>query len=160
MLPAFATIEDLAVRIPGGIKEADEPRAQAALDDASTKIRAVAGRPWVDAEGDVVTDLPDIVFTVCLKAAQRCFDNPEGFTSNTIGGYAEGRANASTDVYLTAAEQRDIRAAVGGSGGLWTQSTTRGPLETPGRHRCGEGDDVYLDTVGGSPIPWAGPDGY
>ena len=160
MLPAFATVEDLAARVPGGIAEADEARAQAALDDASAKIRSVANRPWVDAAGDVVEDLPDIVFTVCLKAAQRCFDNPEGLASESIGTYAETRPNPSGDVYLTAEERRDIRrAAAGGSGGLWTQPTTRGPLETPGRDgRCG--DTVYVDVVGGSPIPFTGPDGY
>jgi hypothetical protein len=160
MLPAFATIADLAARIPGGIATADETRAQAALDDASTKIRSVANRAWVDAAGDVVEDLPDIVFTVCLKAAQRCFDNPDGLKSEGIGTYAETRANPSADVYLTKAEERDIRrAAAGGPAGLWTQTTTRGPLETPGRHgQCG--DTVYVDVVGGSPIPYTGPDGY
>jgi hypothetical protein len=162
MLPAFATLADLAARIPGGIATADETRAQAALDDASTKIRSVANRAWVDAAGDVVEDLPDIVFTVCLKAAQRCFDNPDGLKSEGIGTYAETRANPSADVYLTAEERRDIRraaVAAGGGGGLWTQPTTRGPLETPGRNgRCD--DTVYVDTTGGAPIPFSGPDGY
>ena len=54
---------------------------------------------------------------------------------------------------------RRAAAAAAGGGGLWTQPTTRGPLETPGRNgRCD--DTVYVDTTGGSPIPFSGPDGY
>lgn len=156
MLPAFATIDDLAARTPGGsITSTDEPRAQAALDDASAKIRAEAGLSWVDDGGDVVEDLPDIIVVVCLAAALRAFVNPEGLVGESIGTYSETRPNPSTDVYLTAAERRLIHKAAGASRGLWAQPTTRGPLETPG------GDDtVYLPVVGGSPIPFTGSDGY
>lgn len=151
MLPAFATIEDLAERIPGGIKEDDEPRAQAALISASTKIRAEAGKLWVDTEGDLVDGIPDIIVEICLSSAKRAFDNPDETTSESIGTYSQTRS--SPEAYLNSWERRQIRRAAG-STGLWSLPTTRGPLETD------RDDTSYLPVVGGSPIPFTGPDGY
>lgn len=159
MLPAFASIDDLALRLPGGIAESDEERAQAALDDASAKIRVEAATLWVDANGDLVEGIPDIVAVVCLAAAARALTNPEGVEQVSIGTYSESKSNASADVYLTAQERSLIRRAASGGGGLWTQPTTRGRLETDRDQYC-DGDTIYVDVVGGAPIPFSDPDGY
>jgi hypothetical protein len=155
-LPSFAALADLSARAPGGISEVDEGRAQAALDDASTKIRAEAGKTWVTEAGDL--DLPtgadrwraDILVTVCVQAALRAFTNPEAMTQEGIGTYSASWSNATTDVYLTRAERQMVRRAAGVSG-LW---------------RLAIGQDTtqaveYLDVEpSGEPIPWARTDGF
>lgn len=110
MLPAFATIDDLADRHPGGIADADEARAQAALDDASALIRAAAQKTWVD-DNDALEDVPDIVVTVCVRAALRAFVNPTGLTQETTGPFSASYGNASTDVYLTSKEADLVKQA-------------------------------------------------
>lgn len=112
MLPAFASTSELAVRIPGGISDDDEARAQGVLEDASSLIRAEAGTTWVT-EGVLDEDVPDIVVTVCIAAAKRAFTNPEAVTSESLGDAARSFGDASSDVYLTAAEKRLVRRAAG-----------------------------------------------
>lgn len=166
-LPAFADVADLAARIPGGIKDGDDDRAQAALDDASALIRAESGTDWA-------SDFPDIVFTVTLRAALRAFTNPGGLQQESVQGWSGSFANSSTDVYLTSNEKRLVRSAAGRNT-LMVQSTTRGPLETRGvcdpyanwspPEPTGFVDPAtgteYIDKEpAGAPIPWVGPDGY
>lgn len=126
MLPAFATIDDLDARLPAGVSGPDDARAQAALDDASALIRSQAGRSWVT-DDELDDDIPDIIRTICVRAALRCFINPDGVTQEGAGPFNRSFANASSDVYLTAAEKAQVRAAAG-KGGLWTQPTTRGDV--------------------------------
>lgn len=160
MQPAFATLEQLTARVVGG--QVDDARAQAVLDDASARIRAEAVKTWVDTQGHLVADLPDVVVVVCLQAALRAYQNPERLTQEGIGtGYVQ--SNVSADVYLTKAELRLVRRAAGNSG-LWSKPTTRGYMES-GR---GPGTDTtFLPTEGSEeplaesePIAWTGPDGY
>lgn len=137
-LPALADLEALAARLPSGISEDDEPRAQAALDDASALIRAESGEDWVTDDATPVLDedtLPDVAVTVCLAAARRAFVNPDGVTAEAIDGYSTQYRNDSADVYLTRAERRLIRRAAG-LGTVGVQRTTRtdydyGLLDTP-----------------------------
>lgn len=156
MLPAFATIDELDDRLPGGVGAADLPRALAALADASSKVRA-EGRPWVTTEG--VLDLPtgvnawraDIIKRITLAATIRALTNPEGVTQQALGAYSETIANASPDVYLTAQERRDIQRAAG-MGGIGAIAMSRGRLETA---RYGPGDTRYVDVdPPGEQIPW------
>lgn len=121
-LPALASLEALAARLPSGIADSDETRAQAALDDASALIRAEAGETWVTDENELDTDnLPDVVVAVCLAAARRALINPDGVTQESLDGYSTSYSNDSADIYLTKAERR----LVGSAGGLWVQPTTR-----------------------------------
>lgn len=124
MLPPLAAVADLGARLPGGISEADEPRAQAALEDASSKIRSVAGVTWTT-DDELDDDVPDIIVTICCSAARRSFVNPDGVTGENAGSYGFTQANASPDVYLTKAEQGAVRKAAGKSG-MWSQPMTRG----------------------------------
>jgi hypothetical protein len=157
-MPAFAEVDDLAARLQGGIEDDDTPRAQAALDDASTLIRAETGMDWE-------SDVPEIVVTVTLWAALRTFSNPEGLSQESLASYSYSKSNPSTDVYLTAKERRLVRREAGVSG-LWAQPTSRGDtLDTP----CTDPQVVCAPNSGtqyipvepdGEPMPWAGPDGY
>jgi hypothetical protein len=153
-LPAFAGVDDLAARIPRGIKDGDEERAQATLDDASALIRTETGMDWE-------SDFPDIVFTVTLWSARRSFENPSQLTQESVSGWSGTFASASPDVYLTSNEKRLVRKAAG-LAEVGVVPTSRGePLET--RPLCDEETGTqYLsvDPVGDKDIPFAGPDGY
>lgn len=160
MLPAFASTAVLAARIAGGIKLSDQARAQAALDDASSKIRSYTGQVW--ATGDTL-DLPadpewaaDTIERICLAVARRSFENPEGLTqqSEGIDGYnhAEQFATPSPDVYLTSAEKADLDKLVGGTSAVWTLATTRSDQDRPDL-RVFAGD-VYLGVEDSELIPF------
>lgn len=162
-LPAFARVEDLAARRPGGVLEGDRPRAQAALDDASTLIRTEVGKDWVN-ETDptkLAADVPAIFLTVACHAAKRAIDNPEGVQSEALAqGYSASYANSSSDVYLTKAETAKVRKGAGLSN-VWTLPTTRDPeklgLETASVVE-GAGGEFLPVEPDGEPILWGGPD--
>lgn len=156
-LPAFASVADLAARTPGGIPDDDEERAQAVLDDASSKIRAEAGESWVtDGELDFPDDpdwAEDAIIRITLAVARRALSNPDGVESTTLGPFSETTSNASPDVYLTAAEKRDIAKIVGGTSGLWTLGTTRDDSPYAGDLPEFAGD-LYLSVEGSELIPF------
>lgn len=118
--PTLADFWQLNQRIPGGIPEADMARALAALEDASAWIRAeafsMAGEDWLDDAGALET-VPGAVVSVCCSVARRILDNPDGLLQESIAGYSYSRTNATTDIYLTKAELRMLRRALG-IGGL------------------------------------------
>jgi len=178
MLPAFASFLELDARIPGGIADEDVERAQAALDDASTLIRAEASQNYVDDQGALT--LPagadawraDVLVRVCLSAARRQLDNPDGISQEALGAYSVQQANASSDVYLTTAERRDVRRAAKKTG-VTTVSTTRSDLASDGRpyglevsewnnSRVDRDVDpgALVDVDGGDAVPWVSPDGF
>lgn len=124
-LPALADVQALADRIPGGVANEDEPRAQAALEDASAAIRTHVGRSWVDDEGELdFGDLAlwsiDEIQRITVAAAKRAFTNPDSVTqrTQTLGDASETveLADASSDVYLTAAEKASLNAMVAVAG--------------------------------------------
>lgn len=118
-LPSFATYDDLVLRLPENVT-VDEDRAEAALFDASALIHAESAEAWVS-DGALIDDIPDIVLTVCCKAAVRALVNPAGNTQEATGPFS----TTFGDVYLTSKEAALVRGASGGTGGLWTLSTTR-----------------------------------
>jgi hypothetical protein len=162
VLPAFASIEDLEARLPGGLSGDDTERAQAALADAASLIRAETSKAYVNEDGDL--DLPtgadawraDTLVRVNLSAAVRALVNPDGVKAEQIVSYRYELGNDSPDVYLTASEKRAVRKAAG-LVGLAAVATTRGPLETPGPGTCGAWAtaETYLPvSPAGSPIPF------
>lgn len=155
-LPAFATVDDLGLRLPAGVS-VDEDRAEAALTDASALIHAESNEVWV--EGDaLVDDVPPVALTVCCKAAVRALVNPAGAAQESVGPFS----HTYGDVYLTQRERDMIRQAAGGTSGLWTLSTTR--LDSQGVDDFAEHEGtVYLDVAGTDepipfhPSPWPTP---
>lgn len=118
-LPSFATYDDLVLRLPENVT-VDEDRAEAALFDASALIHAESASVWVS-DGALTDDVPDVVLTICCKAAIRALVNPAGHTQEATGPFSTSYG----DVYLTSRETAIVRGASGGTGGLWTLSTTR-----------------------------------
>lgn len=82
MLPSFATVEQLGVRLPVALE--DEDRAQAALDDASACVRAEAGKTWTTEADELEADIPDIVVVATLRLAARAYSNPRGVSQEGI----------------------------------------------------------------------------
>lgn len=123
-LKSLADVEAIELRLgfeKGSLQGADLARAQAALDDASALVRAEAGKPWLDEEGDVTA--PAQVVTIVVKAALREFKNPDGFSSEQMGDYSY-RTDQTGGVYLTEDERRIVRQAAGaGAYGAWTVRT-------------------------------------
>ena len=89
-LPPLATIEQLNARLVEAVPEND-PRALAALEDASAEVRHAAGRSWVD-EDDELEDVPDIAVRITLRLAKDIVENPYGYRSEQVGEYAYQRA--------------------------------------------------------------------
>ena len=148
--PTLADIWQLEQRTPGGIAAGDLPRALAALEDASAWIRAeavsIAGEDWLDDEG-VLETVPGAVVALCCTVARRILDNPEGLLQESIAQYSYSRTNATTDIYLTKAEQKMLRRALGvGSFHVVTLEGAYTPPWSPHDDRIrGGGYDAYDD---------------
>lgn len=113
MIPALATQEDFEARLGSRVSGSDELRALSLLDDASDLVREVAGRSYLDDNGSLLA-VPHTVMRVTVAAALRAFQNPGGFTSETLNGYTYQRRDdaATSSVYLTETEVADITRAV------------------------------------------------
>lgn len=126
-LPALADLEAFEARCPRELSDADETRAQALIDDASTKVRAVTGRTWLDDDDEVDAD-PEVV-RIVLAAALRAFLNPGGLTSEVAGNWSGYYADGGVGIVLTDAEIDSLRAIVGASG---IQSIVADRIDTVG----------------------------
>ena len=141
MLPTLATLDQLKARVD----VADDARATARLEDASTAVRSVARENYVDEDGDLLESIPDAIVLVTLLAAARALENPKGVTGEQYGQYSyQISGGGGGGVYLTKQEQRWVRAAANGSVHSLQLSSDIGGTTT-----------VYLsDGAGGDLIPW------
>lgn len=121
-LPPLASFESLARKLGGDPADFDvneRDRAEYLLDEASELIRDVAEKTWVSDSGALV-DVPRRIARICVAAAARAFDNPEGLVQRTMGdsskSYDRTNREGGEVVYLTDAEVADIRKASGASG--------------------------------------------
>jgi hypothetical protein len=127
MTVSLATLDALKARVPGGIEQPDEARAQAALDDASALVRQAVGTTYLDEDGvTLLATVPEIVASITLQCALRGFLNPpDGLRQTNLDGYGESFERGG--IYLTS-DERSTLAAVPISGsrkGLTVISTTR-----------------------------------
>lgn len=96
---------------PAEVPAEDRTAAEEAVNDAiglvMAEVPAVVAARWE-------TALPSVVYTVTLKAARREYENPNGYTSESLGEHSAGIAawNA-TGAYLTAREAAQVRRAAG-----------------------------------------------
>lgn len=150
MEPALATVSALEarLRVPvGTLTGPDLAKAQADLEDASNLVRAETGRTWLDSDNQPTA--PGPVVTVVLKAALRCYRNPEELASETEDGYTWRREPDSVTPYLIEAEIQLLRRYAVSSSKLYTLPTTR----------AAAGDPYFLDDqFGGDPILVHDPD--
>ena len=121
--PSLAPVSALETRLglaAGTLSGADLARAEADLADASALIRAEAGKTWVDADGVTIT-APEVVVTVCVRAAKRSFQNPEDLIGENVGDY--GTQRRETGVYLSDQEKEIVRKAAVSNGGSYDVQT-------------------------------------
>lgn len=130
------------LRIPvGSLTGVDLAKAEADLEDASNLVRAETGKSWLNEQGLPVA--PGPVETVVLKAALRCYRNPDEFSSEAEDGYTWRREPDSVTPYLNQAEKDLLEKYAASSTGLYTLPTTRlGPDERV----------LLVDQYGGDPI--------
>lgn len=146
--PALASIEAFEVRLGRTLGD-DEDRAQAALEDASALIRLEANKTWVTGN-TIDSDVPDVIVSICLRAARRAFENPSELSSEAIGNFQQ--AWRIGNVYLTSDEITVIQHAVGGGSGMVSvsASTPWSFLQTD-----------YIPVVGqDEPMPYSEPSGF
>ena len=138
-LPAFATAVELAEWLGEPITdEHDVKRAERILRAVSNKIRIYTHNQWVNADGFLRLDNPEVLADVTLSCAARYYVNPNAETQWTSqiddamdGG---GRRVESAGIYLTDGEKNDldtVRESASGviAGAVASVATTRGDLE-------------------------------
>lgn len=105
MLPSLATIADLEARLGHPITdEAERERAQALLNDASALVRFEANQTWLDENGDLLAEVPDLAVTITCQAALRGWYNPSAIESAQLGAVSVRYGNA----WLSAQERAQL----------------------------------------------------
>jgi hypothetical protein len=120
----LADVGGLEARLGRTFEGAEATRVIALLDDASSLVRDVAGKDWIDPDTGALEPVPGTVRATVLRAVERAVRNPEGFSAESAGDYSYQRTGVQPGIYLTEAEEKAIRRAIGKSG-LWNQPTTR-----------------------------------
>jgi hypothetical protein len=133
------------LRIPvGSLTGVDLAKAEADLEDASNLVRAETGKSWLDEQGQPIA--PGPVATVVLKAALRCYRNPDEFSSEAEDGYTWRREPDAVTPYLTEQEKELLAKYAPSSTKLYTMPTTRvGPEERLFLHDQYGGDPILYD---------------
>lgn len=104
----LVSTDDLSAR---GIETASESQAQAAIDDASSAVRAYVA-PVLDlVERGGTPEVPGAVVAVVCGMVRRVVTNPTGLTMETLGDYAYQASANSATLLPTARERRILRVA-------------------------------------------------
>lgn len=145
-LPSLAPLSALVARLPNGVPESQEARAQAALDDASALVREESRQTWVNEDDEITA--PDALVRIALHVAKRDFLNPDGLAieTETAGPFTrtKTRDRDESGSYLTEEEAEICQRYRVQAQPLWTRETTRGE-DTD--------DTLWLDTENGTPFP-------
>lgn len=122
-VPPLAAFELLARKLGGEVADFDDTefdRGCYLLDEASELIRDVAGKTWIDDDTGALLEVPRRIARICVAAAARAFNNPEGLSQRTMGdsskSYDRTNREGGEVVYLTDAEKADVIKAAGRSG--------------------------------------------
>lgn len=146
-MTSLVPVPDL-VREVGPLDPEETDRAAGFLEEASDLAREIGLASWTEAGGG--NPAPVSVRLVVKAAAKRAFnEDPDGFTSESLGDW-QGRRAASdldeTGVYFTAAEEAKIKRAAGKSSGAYS-------IRTPSAYESTSGETLYAPVVGGEALP-------
>lgn len=121
---ALASVQDVETRLGRTFDQSspDLGRVAALLDDASALVYDVAGTTWTTPQ-----EVPATIRYVVLRAVERAYRNPDGFSAESDGDYSYQRTGVEPGIYLTPGEEKAIRRAMGRTG-LWTQPLYRGDM--------------------------------
>lgn len=120
----LADVAALEIRLGRSFSSTEASRAIALLDDASSLVRDVAGKDWIDPDTGALMPVPGTVRATVLRMVERAVRNPEGFSAESAGDYSYQRTGVQPGIYITEGEERAIRRAIGKTG-LWNQPLTR-----------------------------------
>jgi hypothetical protein len=120
----LADVGALEVRLGRTFTGTEASRAIALLEDASSLVRDVAGKDWIDPVTGALLPVPGTIRATVLRMVERAVRNPEGFSAESAGDYSYQRTGVQPGIYVTEGEERAIRRALGKTG-LWNLSTTR-----------------------------------
>lgn len=123
---ALASVQDVETRLGRTFDQSspDLGRVAALLDDASALVYDVAGTTWATPQ-----EVPATIRYVVLRAVERAYRNPDGFSAESDGDYSYQRTGVEPGIHLTPGEEKAIRRAMGRTG-LWTQPLYRGDMCT------------------------------
>lgn len=110
MATLLASVADLEKRLRkevGSLSGADLQAAETAIDDASVLVLAEGNPDWTS------LTIPDVAKRVVIKVAIRQYRNPDGFSTEAMGGgaYSYRYADDETSAYLTENEVGIIQRA-------------------------------------------------
>lgn len=133
----------------------DPEFAELVLDAVTTLLRQYGSPLWT------TETLPKRARDIGYFISRNYYLNPDLLRSETVGPIQENRAEAVLQgIEFTEAQQAELASLVTeGTGvieGLWTVSTTRGPVEMSRNVR--RPNIVLWDTRGGWPIEYLHPD--
>jgi hypothetical protein len=118
-LPPLAGLDQLIRKLGYTPEDEEAERASEDLAAASTLIRDVAETTWTNATTGALLTVPDRVRKICVEAAFRAFGNAEALSQRSIGdsskSYDRAKREGGEAVYLTDAEEKAIKKAVGAS---------------------------------------------
>jgi hypothetical protein len=154
--PPFADADDLAELLGEDIEQdsADWKRAKRILRSASNLVRRQTRNDWLDADGALITPLPEDLADITLACAYRYYTNPDAETqwSRQIddGMDGGGRKVDESGLYLTDSEKATLANLVSDASpviaGLGTIRTTRGEAA------CSDMDSEWSES---RPTLWA-----
>lgn len=115
-LASFGMLARKLGGLPEDFDETERERGEYLLDEASELIREVAGVTWLTTT-NALDNVPRRVARICVAVAARAFENPHGLTQRSLGDSSKSYDRAGREggeaVYLTDAEERDVRKAAG-----------------------------------------------
>jgi len=106
----FVSLDEFCLRYENTIPAADEARVGALLDDACALAADITGTTYA-----VGNEVPGTITATVCNAVRRALENPLGLGGETIGDYSWRVSAASSGVYFTTEEKRDMRRAAGKS---------------------------------------------
>jgi hypothetical protein len=124
---AFATAADVAIRLGRALTTAEEAMVDQVIEEVTGLIVEAVGRDAAWAED--LDPVPATLRSLCIEKAIAVGSNPNqaASTSEQLGAYQHSKTfrkiDASSDLFLTAGEERRVRRAVYGE----TTSSPRTP---------------------------------
>ncbi|SHM99647.1 hypothetical protein [Streptomyces yunnanensis] len=129
----LTNLEEIERRLDAPLMESEKGRVQALIEDSSAVVSAYAGfvNGW-----PIGREIPKPIAIICRQVVLRCFSNPMGITSESMGDYSYRRSsNAVAGLQLTLDEKKQIDFAMNrapvksvrvGSGITWEDRFTWG----------------------------------
>lgn len=105
---AYATTQDIAVRLGVAVGDLNAAQVQAFLDDSTALVNGYTGLDWT-----TQPEVPVAIKWVVISRTLRALQNPDGLRSEQIGSYSYTMATADAGGIGWTVEERRILDAYG-----------------------------------------------